>query len=130
VKTPKKLLASAGAVLLAGVGLTVGVGGSAGAATCYGGAVKFTKPEKARYAPEDTWFKTTNRCNDINLKLDGARSLPGRSVKVCFRGAPCQTGYTYARPGSWTVIATNVKDGTQFKFLFEKSQLATGSYAS
>jgi hypothetical protein len=123
------MLASASATLLAATGLTLGVNASADAATCYGGAVKFFKREKETFAPQDSWFQTSSRCNDINLSL-GPGSQKERRVKVCFYKKPCQERYTHVVAGTWTVIATDVKDGTKFRFMFETQEQVNGRYAA
>jgi hypothetical protein len=120
LNTPKRLAASAGAVLLAATGLTLGVQASADAATCYGGAEPFKKRPSAKYQPSSGWYKTTSRCNDINIKIGRyPENLVSRNVKVCFENGGCQSAYKRAKVEEWTVIATDVKDGTTFRFQFD-----------
>ncbi|MEU4606969.1 hypothetical protein AB0F43_28640 [Kribbella sp. NPDC023972] len=128
--TSKRLLASAGAVLLAATGLTIGVDQSASAATCYGGAETFKKAEGAKYVPGSGWYKTTSRCNDINIKVAREGMSRGRNVRVCFENGGCQSAYKLATVNEWTVIATNVKDGTTFRFQFETAPSAAGAWAA
>lgn len=128
--TTKRLIASMGAVLLATAGLTVGAGQTASAATCYGGAETFKKATNAKYAPTSGWFKTTSRCNDINLMVAREGQLKGRNVRVCFENGGCQSAYTLAERDEWTVIATDVKDGTTFRFQFETATAAAGKWAA
>jgi hypothetical protein len=90
LKTPTRLAAGAGAVLLGATGLTLGFNDSASAATCYGGAVKFKKAQGAKYVPTSGWYKTTSRCTDINIWIEPQPNLKGRSVKVCFEKTGCQ----------------------------------------
>jgi len=129
MRTPKRTLASAGAILLAATGLTLGVNASADAATCYGGAATFTKESGLRYAPTDAWFKTTSRCKDINVKLRRDPVFRGEYVKVCFRNAGCQPSFKYAENDVWTVIATDVKDGTSFRLVFDTDRIVSGHWA-
>jgi hypothetical protein len=126
----KRMLASAGAVLLAATGLTVGVGQTATAATCYGGAESFKKANNAKYVPATGWFRTTSRCNDININVAREGTLRGRMVKVCFENGGCQSAYKLATANTWTVIATDVKDGTTFRFQFETAPAAAGLWAA
>jgi hypothetical protein len=128
--TSKRLLASTGVVLLAATGLTIGVDQSASAATCYGGAETFKKATNARYVPSSGWFKTTSRCNDVNIKVAREGISRGRMVKVCFENGGCQSAYKLAAANEWTVIATNVKDGTTFRFEFETAPSAAGAWAA
>jgi len=130
LKTPKRLAAGAGAALLAATGLTLGVSASADAATCYGGAETFKKPDNAKYAPTSGWYKTTNRCNDINIQVAREGLSKGRNVKVCFQNGGCQSAYKLAKANEWTVIATDVKDGTTFRFQFESAKGAAGKWAA
>ena len=126
----KRWAATTGAVLLAATGLTVGVGQTASAATCYGGAESFKKPEHARYAPTSGWFTKTSRCNDINIMLAREGQSAGRDVRVCFQNGGCQSAYKVVKFNEWTVIATDVKDGTTFRFQFEIATAAAGKWAA
>jgi hypothetical protein len=131
LKTSKRLAASAGVIALAATGLTVGVAASADAATCYGGAVGFKKQALAKTAPTSGWFKTTSRCGDINVKIAQIpNNLLYRNVKVCFENGGCQSTFKRARVNQWTVIATNVKDGTNFRLSFDTPEVVVGQYAS
>ena len=130
LKTTKRLAASAGVVVLAATGLTLGVSASADAATCYGGAGSFKKANNAKYVPTTGWYKTTSRCSDINIQVAREGLLKGRNVKVCFQNGGCQSAYKLARAGEWTVIATDVKDGTTFRFQFETASPAVGRWAA
>jgi hypothetical protein len=131
LNTPKRLAVSAGVVLLAATGLTLGVQASADAATCYGGAVSFKKKPNAKYDPPSGWYKTTSRCNDINIKIGRyPENLLARDVKVCFENGGCQSAYKRAKVDEWTVIATDVKDGTTFRFQFETTSGVIGHWAA
>jgi hypothetical protein len=131
LKIHKRLAAGAGVALLAATGLTVGVAASADAATCYGGAESFKKQPDAKYAPTSGWYKTTSRCNDINIKIGRyPENLASRNVKVCFQNGGCQSADKRARVDEWTVIATDVKDGTTFRFQFDTNVGVIGHYAA
>ncbi|AOS64091.1 hypothetical protein [Actinoalloteichus hymeniacidonis] len=81
--------------------------------SCYGGAVSYKT--MGIHLPSSTgYYRTTSRCNDINLRLDqGSDSV---SAIVCFRrtGA-CNNAKTVKLGGGWHVIATDVLDGTDFR---------------
>lgn len=127
-------------VLLAAVvsiaGLTSG-GGVATADTrtvqgCYDNAQPYATVIGHRHYPrgypDGAWLTTTANCADINVTTN----VP-RLIRVCFdptSGPPyCQTDYTHV--GSWwTVIATNVANGTRFKLNFRTEIKANGLYAA
>ena len=72
----------------------------------------------ATRAPSSGYFKTSTKCRDINLRsawyVDRARA-----VKVCFKTAGCQDHWTNIPvAGNWNVVASNVKDGTEYYFKF------------
>ncbi|WP_328499679.1 hypothetical protein OG828_48825 [Streptomyces sp. NBC_00457] len=105
---------------------------SAGAATtCLGGAVTFTKPDGEYYQPSSpTVYKTTSRCADINLRLN-----TGKSVKVCFYKSDytlnyCQSNYTQVPWDNWTVVASDVNDGTLFRFRYLSDLSSTNAKAA
>ncbi len=50
-------------------------------------------------------------------------------VKVCFQRTGCQDHWTLAQPATWTVIASNVKDGTNYRFEFKSTAAFSGSRA-
>ncbi|MYX00230.1 MULTISPECIES: hypothetical protein [unclassified Streptomyces] len=121
VRTLRKAAATLTASLTLAGGAVVAGGGTANAATCYGGATYFSG--ETNYYPSSGTYVTTSRCNDINIKVANLIVTPSRKVKVCFyksNGALnyCQSNYTTTY-GSWTVVATDVKDGTRFRFAFE-----------
>ncbi|MGA5143402.1 hypothetical protein [Streptomyces azureus] len=113
---------------------------SAGAATqgevvaqsCYGNARGYTKASGTHIYPNyptANYLKTTSSCADINIKTD-----TDRYVKVCFLdmsgGKECQADYKLAKAGSWKVVATNVKDNTEYQFYFRSDAKSTGHYAA
>lgn len=124
------------AVAASGLGLVLGGSTVAAAApqgdvstqvSCYGGASSFSK---ASGRHTTSIFRTSTRCNDINLKMGSS----GRYVKVCFKlsngSYDCQSDYKWAPSGSWKVIATNVRDYQRFVFFFKSTGYASGSYAA
>lgn len=130
----KRLGAMAMVAAIAGTGLVYS-GSTASAATCYGGAIDYSKPKSVGTLPHaGHYYATTSRCGDINL-----RSNTNRYVKVCFyKYVPskgsftlnyCQSDYTLTTAGKWTVIATNVKDNTVFHYRFRSSARSTGQTA-
>lgn len=79
--------------------------------------------DPAYWPARGTYATTTSRCNDINLKLDGTRS-----VRTCFKsgsGWSCNAWRTLSA-GSWGVAATDVLDGTQFFLQFSGTARAAG----
>ncbi|GAB3736858.1 hypothetical protein [Nocardiopsis nanhaiensis] len=105
---------------------------------CYAGGHEWTTSESSsRYVPAGwpagEWFTTTGICNDINVIIDN--STPSY-VWVCFNpssGDPyCQDDIdrTYVRSSIWTVVATDVAPGTQFKLRFDHSSDVAGRVAS
>ncbi|MGW1291630.1 hypothetical protein [Streptomyces sp. NPDC002533] len=133
----KRFLAVAMTGALAGAGLIGGTAGTAGAAaqgdvvaqSCYGNAWTYSKRAGAYLQPESTTYFTTANCADINIKTNTSRS-----VRVCFYSSSgglnyCQTSYKTTTAGQWKVIASNVLDGTHFKFEFASSAASTGQRA-
>jgi hypothetical protein len=105
--------------------------GDVGVLACYDHARSYSKPSGSYdYPVNDTsYLTTTSYCNDIQIK-----PTSGRYVLVCFRpssGAEyCQSNYKWAAANTWTVIATDVLDGTQFYFLFQSSSASNGVWAA
>jgi len=126
------------AALAGGLAMTAGLfaGGTAGAAeqgvraSCYDGAVNLNKPEGARWYPSSSTARltTSSNCNDINMRITNGSF----SVKVCFYpssgGVDCQSSYKSVGSG-WVAVATNVGDGTKYRFYFGSDSHATGQYA-
>ncbi|MEU0299455.1 hypothetical protein ABZ252_08300 [Streptomyces sp. NPDC006175] len=116
---------------LAGGGLAGAT--SASAATCYGSYKSFYKSDGTQYAPTgNSYWSATSNCDDINIKIPNAKS-----VKVCFYKKPsgslnyCQTNYKTTRANEWTAIATDVNDGTIYRFKFADADYnRSGFYAS
>ncbi|MCQ4210768.1 MULTISPECIES: hypothetical protein [Streptomyces] len=127
----KRLAATAVTAALAGAGL-VGTASTASAATCYGSAHSYTKPEGYVWNPGTAgkYYTTTSNCADINIKTT-------RSVKVtaCFYPTNADPfcaagGYKTTTAGVWKVLATDVKDGTKFKFMFYSPTASSGVWAA
>ncbi|GHB76340.1 hypothetical protein GCM10010377_78410 [Streptomyces viridiviolaceus] len=95
--------------------------------SCYGSAKSYTKPADVRWYPSTGRLTTTSNCADINIK-------PNQSayVEVCFYptsgGSTCNS-YKYAPAGQWTVVATDVRDGTRFQFHFASGAYNSGIWA-
>ncbi|SBU88990.1 hypothetical protein YW5DRAFT_00418 [Streptomyces sp. Ncost-T6T-1] len=133
----KRFLAVAMTGALAGAGLVGGTAGAAGAAaqgdvgaqSCYGNAWNYSKPSGAYLQPQSTTYFTTGNCADINIKTNTSRR-----VRVCFYSSSgglnyCQSAYKTTTAGQWKVIASDVLDGTHFKFEFASSAVSTGQRA-
>ncbi|WP_372348491.1 hypothetical protein [Streptomyces sp. KL116D] len=120
-----------GAVVAGGlVGASAGTAGAA-ARSCYGSASSYTKASGTHLYPNyptSFYMVTTANCADINIKTDTTRY-----VKVCFQpssgGRECQSDYKRAAAGSWTTIATDVKDNTHYQFYFRSDAKSTGQVA-
>ncbi|MEW5351690.1 hypothetical protein E0E62_04215 [Streptomyces sp. 16-176A] len=125
----------AAAAVLLGSGMIAATAGPAAASTdasagaaraCTSGAPRFTSSpgtsssDPAFWPARGTYAKTTSRCKDINLKLDGTRS-----VRTCFKTSGCN-GWRTLRAGSWGLAASDVLDGTQFYLQFAGTSRATG----
>ncbi|MCD7443915.1 hypothetical protein K4B79_37620 [Streptomyces lincolnensis] len=129
-KAASTLLAAA---TLAGGGVLAGAptASAASSATCYGGAVYFSG--ESNYHPSSGTFTTSSRCNDINIKILNLLITPSRKVKVCFypssQPAYCQSSYTTAT-SDWKVVASDVRDGTKFRFYFESTAWVQADYAA
>ncbi|TCC19623.1 hypothetical protein [Kribbella speibonae] len=124
------------AFVLAATGLSAGAVAAAGpadAATCYGGAKVVDIPWSydTFYLPASGTWSTSSRCEDINLKLTDA--IIDYEVRVCFfpssGGMSCQGSYKKVGK-SWKVIASDVKDGTKFKFQFRDKPPALDGFAA
>ena len=123
-------------MVMASTGMLVATAEDAHAATCYGGAQHFIKKDRVHDIPTGSgWWKTTSRCNDINLqksyKQPGSTHPPATAVMVCFRTTGCQSSWTkIPESGTWFTVATNVKDGTDYRFRFNTMAPFAGSRAN
>ncbi|MFF3730205.1 hypothetical protein ACFYXM_07760 [Streptomyces sp. NPDC002476] len=100
------------------------------AASCYGSAKSYSKPDGSGYYPAGSaTLTTTSNCSDINIKPN-----TNRYIAVCWVPSSgqvsCQAEYKLATGGQWNVIATNVQTGTRFYFVFRSTALSNGSWAA
>ncbi|MEU3460354.1 hypothetical protein ABZ721_10395 [Streptomyces sp. NPDC006733] len=81
--------------------------------------------DPAYWPARGSYATTTSRCNDINLKLDGAGV---RSVRTCFKAGSSWNcgGWHILAEGRWGLAATDVLDGTQFFLQFLGTSRAAG----
>ncbi|MEU5693072.1 hypothetical protein [Actinosynnema sp. NPDC020468] len=101
---------------------------SAALPACYDHAHNYSKPSGEQYYPATGYLTTTSYCGDINI-----RPTSTRHVAVCFKpssGAEYCNSYKSASGGQWTVVASDVKDGTRFYFAFSESVASGGSWAA
>ncbi|MEU4602085.1 hypothetical protein AB0F43_03795 [Kribbella sp. NPDC023972] len=103
---------------------TVTIGGiaasQASAAGCYDSKKFFEKKSGTTLVPQGiSWFRTTSNCRDINVQ-SAMWMETGANVTVCFRRSGCQDRWTWIPAGGkgWKVVASNVKDGTDYRFEF------------
>ncbi|MFF3853153.1 hypothetical protein [Micromonospora sp. NPDC002575] len=86
-------------------------------ATCYGGAVR-SYFQTGSWGGEAGTYRTTSRCADVNVRND---SSFGTQACVVFVDKTNNCNYwTYlpAKSG-WTTVATNVRDGVNFRVRFQ-----------
>ncbi|WP_265295169.1 hypothetical protein [Streptomyces sp. SHP 1-2] len=129
-----RIASLAASALLLGSGMTAATTGPAAASdtsvgaarACTADAPRFTSSpgtsssDPAFWPARGTYATTTSRCSDINLKLDGTRS-----VRTCFRTSGCN-GWRTLTAGRWGLAASDVLDGTQFYLQFSGTSRATG----
>ncbi|MFY1618704.1 hypothetical protein [Micromonospora sp. WMMD736] len=86
-------------------------------ATCYGGAVR-SFFQTGGYGGQAGPYRTTTRCRDINVRNTSAYAT---EACVIFIDKTSKCNYwTYLPANSgWTVVATNVRDGVNFRVRFE-----------
>ncbi|MBQ1016672.1 hypothetical protein KBX71_02205 [Micromonospora sp. D93] len=78
--------------------------------SCYSNAKSYDAYNDAFVWPFNGYARTTTACNDINIKPTDR----GIYVSVCFRRTGTCNGYKWAARNTWTVIATNVLNGTDY----------------
>ncbi|GAA1285494.1 hypothetical protein [Saccharothrix xinjiangensis] len=78
---------------------------------CYDTQKSFSKPAGGQVWPTSGWLTTTSACTDINIRLNTSAE-----VRVCFKATNACNSTKWAETGKWTVVATKVKDNTQFYF--------------
>ncbi|MGW5577016.1 hypothetical protein [Micromonospora chokoriensis] len=86
-------------------------------ATCYGGAVR-SYFESGRYGGSAGQYRTTTRCRDINVRNASVYATEACVIFVDKTSACNYWTYLPANSG-WTTVATNVKDGVNFRVRFE-----------
>ncbi|MEU7840521.1 hypothetical protein AB0B39_06085 [Micromonospora sp. NPDC049114] len=86
-------------------------------ATCYGGAVR-SFFQTGGYGGQAGPYRTTTRCRDINVRN---ASPYGTDACVIFIDKTGNCNYwTYLPANSgWVTVATNVRDGVNFRVRFE-----------
>ncbi|MEV1013150.1 hypothetical protein AB0I89_26395 [Micromonospora sp. NPDC049801] len=86
-------------------------------ATCYGGAVR-SFFQTGGYGGQAGPYRTTTRCRDINVRNTSAYAT---EACVIFIDKTSNCNYwTYLPANSgWTVVATNVRDGVNFRVRFD-----------
>lgn len=129
-KSKKKMGALVAALALTTGGLVAVGMQSASAAGCYDSAVSFAHvPGEHRSPSGGGKFTATSACNDINLRTGSSIG-----VKVCFYPRSgknyCQTEWTSARAGQWTVVATDVRPGTKFELDWYHSGIGFGAHVA
>ncbi|MEV1156607.1 hypothetical protein AB0J27_14560 [Micromonospora chokoriensis] len=86
-------------------------------ATCYGGAVR-SYFESGRYGGSAGQYRTTTRCRDINVRNASVYATEACVIFVDKTSACNYWTYLPANSG-WTTVATNVRDGVNFRVRFE-----------
>lgn len=69
------------------------------------------------------WYRTSNRCNDINLKINNYGGTPYVVAQVCLP-SPVGCGQPYRFNNgdhNWSVIKSRVDDGTWFYVRFDEN---------
>ncbi|MGW3606637.1 hypothetical protein [Micromonospora sp. NPDC005161] len=123
-----RLLATATAAALFSIGAPAGAAQAAPApapevnlyaplATCYGGAVR-SYFQTGGYGGQAGTYRTTSRCGDINVRNASAYGTEACVIFVDKTGACNYWTYLPANSG-WTVVATNVRDGVNFRVRFD-----------
>ncbi|MGW0213123.1 hypothetical protein ACWDXH_01890 [Micromonospora chokoriensis] len=92
-------------------------------ATCYGGAVR-SYFESGRYGGSAGQYRTTTRCRDINVRNASVYATEACVIFVDKTSACNYWTYLPANSG-WTTVATNVKDGVNFRVRFENLRYET-----
>ncbi|MDG4778509.1 hypothetical protein O7614_02455 [Micromonospora sp. WMMD961] len=86
-------------------------------ATCYGGAVR-SYFESGRYGGSAGQYRTTTRCRDINVRNASVYATEACVIFVDKTSACNYWTYLPANSG-WITVATNVRDGVNFRVRFE-----------
>ncbi|WP_155984669.1 hypothetical protein [Saccharomonospora piscinae] len=98
------------------------------AATCYGGAVQWTHTSSSPLrVPSSGNYTASSRCNDINIRTTRWSGwAEGYRARVCFYPSWGDRYCGASKPvpslaSGWTVLATDVLDGTKFHVELRKS---------
>lgn len=99
------------------------------AVSCLGSALNYTSApggpgRNAHWPGTGKYAYTTNRCKDINLRVNQTRK-----VRTCFKATGKCNGWKTARKGKWALAATNVKDKSGFYIQFYGAARSTGKIA-
>ncbi|MBB5829615.1 hypothetical protein ACGFI4_19725 [Micromonospora carbonacea] len=86
-------------------------------ATCYGGAVR-SYFQTGSWGGEAGTYRTTSRCADVNVRNDSSFGTQACVVFVDKTNNCNYLTYLPAKSG-WTTIATNVRDGVNFRVRFQ-----------
>ncbi|MGV9210635.1 hypothetical protein ACTFTM_02095 [Micromonospora sp. RB23] len=86
-------------------------------ATCYGGAVR-SFFQTGGYGGQAGPYRTTSRCRDINVRNTSAYATEACVIFIDKTGNCNYWTYLPANSG-WTTVATNVRDGVNFRVRFE-----------
>ncbi|MEH1026321.1 hypothetical protein V6W11_01040 [Micromonospora profundi] len=86
-------------------------------ATCYGGAVR-SFFQTGGYGGQAGTYRTTSRCRDINVRNASAYGTDACVIFVDKTGSCNYWTYLPANSG-WITVATNVRDGVNFRVRFE-----------
>ncbi|WFE58996.1 hypothetical protein [Micromonospora sp. WMMD712] len=86
-------------------------------ATCYGGAVR-SYFQTGSWGGEAGTYRTTSRCADVNVRNDSSFGTQACVVFVDKTNNCNYLTYLPAKSG-WMTIATNVRDGVNFRVRFQ-----------
>ncbi len=131
VKAVTRIAAGAFSIAAIGGSLMLAPTAQAAATSCYGSAKSYSKPAGDRWYPANGTGRltTTSNCADINIKPNQTTQ-----IAVCFYpssgGSQCQPSFKTAPAGQWTVVATDVRDGTRFIFDFAGTAAKSGVWAA
>lgn len=99
---------------LAGVAAAPADATPASVRSCYGNAISYETADSAAW-PGSGYARTTTSCTDINVRPD--REV---IVRVCFKATGTCNAGRIAAPNTWTVAASNVRDGAEYWLQFSE----------
>jgi hypothetical protein len=132
----KRLLALLAASVIALTVLTT-PSATAAAQSCYGGALfwdaglgdqggdayRIPGPDdQYDVTPGDgtRWYRASNRCNDVNLKINSYNGTPYVLAQVCYTNGQCESQHRFnAGDYNWREIKYGIADGTWFYVKFD-----------